>query len=121
VQGRREPVGIALASLLPVGQDVEAGMLLHSNGEQRGIVLGRLEVFLIYTPELAYPRPGRGYAAELCAVDEPVRLRKAADDCGWKQGLRQRARPSSPRLICSSGPEVPSPNLSHCDGRGTIR
>ena len=59
VERGREAVGIALAPLLAVGDDVEAGALLVADGEERGVVLRRVEPFGIDAPQL----PARARAA----------------------------------------------------------
>ena len=55
-----EAVGVALAADLAVGDDVEAGLLLRADGEQRRVVLRLGEVRLGDAPELA----ARARAAE---------------------------------------------------------
>jgi hypothetical protein len=44
VQRGREPVGVALPARLAVGQDVQAGLLLRPDGQQRGVALRLLQV-----------------------------------------------------------------------------
>ena len=79
-EGGREPVGVALAALLAVGQDVEAGPLLVMDRDERGVILGLLEVLRVDPPQLRRAHPGREPVAEPGAVDEPVRLRVGADE-----------------------------------------
>jgi hypothetical protein len=80
VERRREPVRVALAPYLPVGDHVDAGALHVLDGEPRRVVLSLLEVGLRHPPELPRPHAGRQPLAEPFAVDEPARLRIAADD-----------------------------------------
>jgi hypothetical protein len=49
-QRGREPVRVALAALLAVGDDVEPGPLLVSDRDQRGVILGLLQVLRVDPP-----------------------------------------------------------------------
>ena len=68
----RKSVGIALAPLLAVGDDVEACTLLVADGEQCGVILRLLEIFRRDTPQFlgAYARRktlrNRGLRIEDC-------------------------------------------------------
>src|SRR5262249_7293816 len=75
---------IAPAPLLAVGDDVEAGAPLVADGEERGVVLRRLEPRRIDAPEIlrAYPRH---HLREALAVDQPVRLGIGANQGGGEQ------------------------------------
>jgi hypothetical protein len=46
----REPVRVALAALLAVGDDVEPRPLLVSDRDQRGVILGLLQVLRVDPP-----------------------------------------------------------------------
>jgi hypothetical protein len=46
-----KPIGVALAAHLPVGDDVQAGALLIADRQQRGVVLGLLEIARIDPPQ----------------------------------------------------------------------
>jgi hypothetical protein len=87
VQRGREPVGVTLPACLAVGQDVQAGLLLRPDGQQRRVVLRLLQVIRIDPPQLPGPYPWREPAGQPGAVDQPVRLRVAADDLGGEQSI----------------------------------
>jgi hypothetical protein len=77
-----EMVGIALAALLAVGDDIDAGPLLIANGEQGGVVLGDLQLVGCDKPEIAHPH-ARHLLRQPCPIDEPLGLRIGADQTGW--------------------------------------
>src|SRR3954453_6636370 len=77
-----EAVGVALAALLAVGDDVEPGALLLADGEQRRVVLRLLDPPRIDAPELTGAHARREARGELLAVDQPVRLGVGADEAG---------------------------------------
>jgi hypothetical protein len=72
VERRREAVGIAFAADLAVGHDVQPGVLLRPDGEQRRVVLRLLQVLRRDAPEFARPYPRWKAARQFLAVDEPV-------------------------------------------------
>jgi len=74
-------VGIALATLLAVGDDVEAGALLIADGEQRGVILRAVEPLRINEPKIVRAH-ARHLLGKLGPVDQPVRLRVGADQGG---------------------------------------
>ena len=74
-------VGIALAALLAVADDVDAGTLLVADGEDRGIVLGRFQVFRADQPEVAGAHP-RHLLGKFRPVDQPFRLRIGTNEAG---------------------------------------
>ena len=78
----REAVRVALAPHLAVGDDVQPGALLVGDREPRGVVVRLLQVGRIDPPQLAGADPRREAAAELLAVDQPVRLRVGTDEAG---------------------------------------
>src|SRR5213592_1610345 len=80
-----EAVGIAFAPDLAVGDDVESGLLLRPNGEQRGVVLRLGEIRLGNPPQLFRAYAGRKAPGELLAVDQPFGLRVAADKGGGEK------------------------------------
>jgi hypothetical protein len=75
-----KPVGVALPAHLPVGQDVQAGLLLRPDGEQGRIVLRLGQVLRVDPPQLAGPDPGREPVPEAFPVDQPAGLRVTADE-----------------------------------------
>jgi hypothetical protein len=79
-----EAVRVALAPRLAVGDDVQARFLLRLDGEHGGVVLRFFEQRLWNAPQLAGAHPRRKAPGELLAVDEPFRLRIAADERGGK-------------------------------------
>jgi hypothetical protein len=85
VERGREAVRIALAADLAVAHDVEAGVLLRADGDQRRVVLRLLQVRRRHPPELGRPHARRKAPGELLAVDQPVGLREAADDGGGEE------------------------------------
>jgi hypothetical protein len=78
-------VAVALAPDLPVGEDVEPGLLLQPDRDDRGVVLRLGEVLGRDAPQLLRPHAGREPARELRAVDQPLGLGVASD-----QGRRQQ-------------------------------
>ena len=80
VQRGREPVGVALPAHLAVGDDVQARVLLRPDGQQRRVLLSLPEVGRIHPPQFQRPGPRREPVGEPLAVDQPVRLRVAADE-----------------------------------------
>ena len=101
-----EAVGIALAPLLAVGDDVEAGALLVADRDQRGVVLRTLEPFGIDAPQLLGAHPRRHLLGEARAVDQPVRLRIGADQ---RRGKQHQALPHT-----SSAVSTIIRNFAHC-------
>src|SRR5688572_922630 len=79
-----EPVRVALATDLAVGDDVEARVFLGLDGEQRGVVLRLDKMGLRNAPELFRPHARRKAPGELLAIDQPLGLRIAADEGRWK-------------------------------------
>src|SRR5262249_45065819 len=81
-----EAVGVALAPDLAVGNDVEARILLRPDREKGGVGLGFSEELLGNAPELLGAHARRKALGEAGGVDEPVRLRVAADQSRGEQG-----------------------------------
>jgi hypothetical protein len=79
-----EAIGVALAALLAVGNDVKPGAFLIADGQQRGIILRRFQPLRIDQPEIvrAYPRH---HFSEPRAIDQPFGLRVRADQGRRKQ------------------------------------
>ena len=67
---------------LTIGDDVQTCVFLRPDRERRGIELGFLKELRLDPPQLGCPHPGREPPGELLAVDQPVRLRIAADERG---------------------------------------
>ena len=76
----RETVGIAFPPHLAIGDDVDAGALHVADRKQRRIVLRLLEPRLGDPPQIE-PHPRHAFRQQL-TVDQPVRLRIAADNRG---------------------------------------
>ena len=74
-----EVVGVALAADLAVGDEVEARALLGPDGHLGGVVLRLGEVVGLDAPQLLGPHARREAAREPGPVDQPLRLRVAAD------------------------------------------
>ena len=83
-----ETIRITLAADFAVGDDVEPGLLLHADGQYRGIVLRLGEIGLRNAPQLECAHARRKPAGEFLAIDEPLRLRQAAHQRGRKQFAR---------------------------------
>src|SRR5262249_2050389 len=81
-----EPVGIAFAPLLAVGNDVEAGALLVPNGNERRLILSGFTHLTINQPEIVHPH-ARHHLGQPRAVDQPVRLRIGADERSRKESV----------------------------------
>ena len=79
-----EAIGVALAAGLAVGDDVEPGLLLGADREQRRVVLRLGEIGLGDAPQLLRAHARREAAGELLAVDQPIRLGITADESGGK-------------------------------------
>ena len=79
-----EAVGVALAPDLAVGDDVEPGLLLRPDGEQRRVVLrfGEKASGTRHSSLRAHAR--RETPGELLAIDQPLGLRIAADERSGK-------------------------------------
>src|SRR5687768_17510053 len=69
-----EPVRIAFAPDLPVGNDVQARLLLRPDRQEGGVVLRLRQVRLRDAPQLLRAHPGRKAPGELLAVDQPFGL-----------------------------------------------
>ena len=80
LERRREPVRVALAAHLAVGDHVDPGPLHVGDRKTGRVVLRLLEVRLGHAPELARADARRQAIAEPLAVDQPVGLRIAPDD-----------------------------------------
>ena len=80
LERRREAIGIALPAHLAVGDDVDAGLLLVADGEERRVVLRRFEKRLGHAPDLARADARRNERRELRAVNEPLGLRIGAHE-----------------------------------------
>ncbi len=83
-------VGVALAADLAVGDNVDAGPLHRSNRQLGGIILCLLEPGGIDPPQLMCPNP-RHASAQSRPVDQPFRLRVAADDSGGQEAISDPA------------------------------
>jgi hypothetical protein len=102
---RGEAVGIALAADLAVGDDVQARQLLVADGDERGVVLGLLQVLRVDAPQLARTHARGNATGERLAVDEPVGLRVGEPEPAAVAWLRLGCRC---RLIrVSALPRVP--------------
>src|SRR4051812_22415542 len=80
-----EPVRVALAPRFPVGDDVEPGVLLGADCEHGRIILRFFQKRFFNPPKLSRAHTRRKAPCELLAVDQPFRLRVAADQRGWKE------------------------------------
>ncbi len=85
VERRGEAVRVALAALLPIGEDVDPGPLLVADRQHGRVVLGLLEELRGNAPELARPHARRETARELRPVDEPVGLGVGPDQGGGQE------------------------------------
>src|SRR5262249_24073043 len=81
-----ETVGIALAPLLAVTDDIEPGAFLIADGEDGGVVLRRFELIGSDQPQIVRAH-ARHLLGQLVAVDQPIRLRIGADQRSRKQHL----------------------------------
>ena len=90
IERGREMVGIAFAPHLPIGNNIDAGPLHVANSEQGGVVLRLGQLRLGDTPQLLAAHAGHRARLHRLAVDQPVRLRIAADDGGGEQGVCHR-------------------------------
>ena len=80
IQRGGEPIGVALAAHLAVGDDVDASALQVADREQRGVVLRLGQIGLGYPPQLRRTHARHAALGHRCPIDQPVRLRVAADD-----------------------------------------
>ena len=72
---------IALAPLLTVADDVDAGAFLIANRQQCGVILGARKLGGRHQPQVACPHP-RDLLRQPRAIDEPFGLRVGADQAG---------------------------------------
>ena len=88
-----EPVGIALAPDLAVADDVEARPFLIPDRGQRRRFLRLFQMLGRDAPHLMRTHAGRQAVHQIVPVDEPVRLRIAADDGGGQYTLAHGVHP----------------------------
>ena len=79
-----------LARLLAVGDDVDAGVFLQLERQQRGVVLGLQQLLALETPR----RP------KLVRFGEPRRFRQTAGDGRRKQNMLARWHGKNPGELC---------------------
>ena len=112
VERRGKPVRVALAPDLAVGDDVEAGVFLGADGDERGVVLRVGEVRLRQPPQFLRAHARQKPPGELRAVDQPFRLRVAPN-----QRRRQQHQASSrqtPSAFCAARSEKLKSTESSC-------
>src|SRR2546423_12279053 len=80
VERKRESVGVALAADLAIRDDVDPGPLHVADREDRRVVLRLFEPGLGDAPDVARGDARHTVMFERRAVDQPIRLRIAADD-----------------------------------------
>src|SRR5688572_2177077 len=107
-----EQVRVAFAADFAVGDDVEAGGLLRADRKDRGVVLRLLQVRRRDAPQLACAHARWKAPGELLAVDEPVRLRHAADQGRGKQGGARVGHRPIPRPGARGAPRHPASHRS---------
>ena len=74
VQRGREPVRVTLPADLAVGDDVQAGILLGADSQQRGVPLRLLKELGRDAPQFARPYPRRKAVSQPAAVNQPIGL-----------------------------------------------
>ncbi len=89
LQRQDEAVGIALPADLAVGDDVDAGALHVFDGQAGGVVLGLGQDLRSRSPDVRRIDAGHVVAPQPVLIDQPVRLRIAADH-GRRQQLGKR-------------------------------
>ncbi len=94
LEGRGKKVRVAFTADLAVRDDVETGIFLRFDRDEGRVILGFGQVGLRHPPQLPRTHSRRKAAGETLAVNQPFRLRIAADQCCWKQH-RRPPRPSS--------------------------
>jgi hypothetical protein len=106
IERGREPVRIAFAADLAVGNDVESRVLLRLDREHRRVVLRLGEERFGDAPKLLRPDARRKAASELGAINQPIRLRVRSDQ-------RRRQKHGLPPLSDFSRrlPSCPSSSL----------
>ena len=80
-----EAVGVALAADFAVGDDVEPGLLLGSDRQERGVILRLGEVGLRHAPQGLHADARWKARGECRAIDEPIGLRVASYECGREE------------------------------------
>ena len=80
-----EPVGVALTPHLAVGDDVQPGVLLGPDRQQRRVILGLLQIRLVDSPQLTRPDAWREPSRQLASIDQPLGLGVAADEHRGKE------------------------------------
>ena len=127
VQRGGEAVAVALAPDLAVGDDVQPGVFLRADRDQRGVLPGLLQVGLGHAPQLLGAHAGREATGQLGAVDQPLGLGKAADDGGreqhggspgteWVSRRIVTARPAARHRAPPKASHRPAENTSPADG-----
>jgi hypothetical protein len=115
-------VGVALPTDLAVGHDVQPYPLLFPDPDQGRVELRFGRVGLVHPPQLSGADPRREPPGELDAVDQPFRLRVAANQRGGKEHSRPPGgystrrgagwrRPA--RLTPAQAPKQPSSPTHH--------
>ena len=89
LERQREPVGIAFAANLAVGDDVDAGLFEIVNREPRRVVLRRFALRFRNAPHLR--RADAWNSLRRFVIDEPARLRIGTDDGGGKSAANGQA------------------------------
>ena len=72
---------IALAPLLAIADDIDAGAFLIADCQHCGVILGARKLVGRHQPQLARPDP-RHLLRQPGAIDEPFGLRVGADQAG---------------------------------------
>ena len=83
-----EPIGIAFAAYLAVGNDVDAGAFHVADGEDGGVILRLLEIRLRNAPHFTQSHSRHDMLAQHFPVDEPIGLRVTSHDGCRQQCVR---------------------------------
>ena len=89
VQREGETVGVALAADLAVGDDVDPGPFHVADGDDGRVVLRLLEERRRDAPDLGRVDARHALRAQRLGVDQPFRLRIAADDGRGEESLHR--------------------------------
>jgi hypothetical protein len=84
VERGRKMVGVALARLLAVADDIEAGAFLLAHRQNCRVVLRGFPMILVDQPEVIGAQSHHRFD-QFVAVDQPVRLRVGPDQAGRQQ------------------------------------
>ena len=119
-QREREPVGIAFAPDLPVGDDVDPRALHLADRQYGPIVLRLFEQRLGDTPDLVRMSARHAVLLQRRAIHQPIGLRIASNNCR-RQQVRRIAHPGSSSRRMRGTLTTSAPSDERGNGLGSVR